>query len=894
MKRLFSWMLLVCLLAVAAPAARAEGADEITSSYDKQSYHVTVAKELWMSDGIDLRVTGLKENEDFTFSLRSPSKDETDWRGNFVATRWGYELVISRSNGKVSFQHERNIGSLSGFPAYPHAADMTCETEANGDLRIHISLETDNESLSGHETWPLDLITYYGRLRVVHGRMTLHHYPASVKMPEADSLTGGWRFVSASDGKRYDDMFISGDQVVFRRHDDLGGVYYAPRRITSAHRYWLHGDHFTWRVLEVGGQTVFSTDSGVNIVYQKTNETAEDYTLQYMSAGTPPCAALFGHDWHNYDDEFLTDLNSFVRYYEDVMVSDIGYKPTGGQRSRASDVRYEGRQIHHLDGEGTVTATYEWETSGLYHRVYLYQYQMKDGVRDSRRLIRVADMQKGRLLAPSPTPAPAATATPAPAPISVQAFKAVGKDPFSPSTITAYAGNHNRMSDGFSMAKDVTPSLNQIRYLKYSKSNAMMFVKNDLSVPARYRIYIYNSYSKEGLHVRLYGNNKKKAADLKIGAGHQEIQLVYTGAIQPGHRLYINLWEKDTDYSLGREMMICQDVFDAAAMKDEYSCAVADLENAAAPAVTPRPAAAAPSVTAAPETAAPAAAQPAAAAPSVTAAPEIAALPVIYAAPTATAKPAALPVIHAAPTATAKPAAPSVAAASAASILPTVSTGPAAIRPTAAAQASAWVPKGITAPPLQVAPVPKTPVPKTPVPATPTPQPLFFPVPGRSGCLQARVQTADATSWIVGRDPSAYTPDRMIDGREDTSFQFSTKKTRLGTMYLYFSFAGPVDLDEMWIKNGFWKFTDGHDQYTRNSRVKKMTIDFQYAGRTDFKDKKTVTLKDDKARRDWTVINLGGRKGVTRVRILIQDIYKGSRFKTDVCISEIMFVKKER
>ena len=95
------------------------------------------------------------------------------------------------------------------------------------------------------------------------------------------------------------------------------------------------------------------------------------------------------------------------------------------------------------------------------------------------------------------------------------------------------------------------------------------------------------------------------------------------------------------------------------------------------------------------------------------------------------------------------------------------------------------------------------------------------------------------------------------------------------------------------MKNGFWRITDGKDQYTRNSRVKKMSIDVRYAGEDGYTPLKTVSLKDDKARKDWKVIDMLGVRNVVSVRIRIDDIYKGSRYKTDVCISEIMFVQNE-
>ena len=168
----------------------------------------------------------------------------------------------------------------------------------------------------------------------------------------------------------------------------------------------------------------------------------------------------------------------------------------------------------------------------------------------------------------------------------------------------------------------------------------------------------------------------------------------------------------------------------------------------------------------------------------------------------------------------------------------------------------------------------------------------LLPIPGEAGVMQVPIARVDAASYIVGsKDPTAYAPFRMTDGEETTAFQFSTNTTPLGQAYLYFDFDGPVTLDELWMKNGFWKFTNGLDQYVRNSRVKKMTIFVRYAGSDDYQMIKDVTLKDDGGRKDWKVINMLGVQNVIGVRIRIDEIYRGSKFPTDVCISEIMFVQ---
>ena len=170
----------------------------------------------------------------------------------------------------------------------------------------------------------------------------------------------------------------------------------------------------------------------------------------------------------------------------------------------------------------------------------------------------------------------------------------------------------------------------------------------------------------------------------------------------------------------------------------------------------------------------------------------------------------------------------------------------------------------------------------------------LIPIQGRADYMAIPVAGVDATSYIEGSDPTAYMPFRMTDGEETTAYQFSTKVTKPGDAYLYFTFCSPSTVDELWIKNGFWKTTDGKDQYTRNCRVKDMTVEFRNSGGSAYEDPATVNLKDDKKRTDWTTVNLGRRRDVTGIRIRIDSVYEGSKYGNDVCISEIMFVKKTK
>ena len=71
-----------------------------------------------------------------------------------------------------------------------------------------------------------------------------------------------------------------------------------------------------------------------------------------------------------------------------------------------------------------------------------------------------------------------------------------------------------------------------------------------------------------------------------------------------------------------------------------------------------------------------------------------------------------------------------------------------------------------------------------------------------------------------------------------------------------------------------------------------MTVDFCYESDGDYRDGQKVTLKDDKKRKDWQVVELGRKTNVTSVRICVKSIYQGTKYKTDVCVSEVMFIQK--
>ncbi len=224
----------------------------------------------------------------------------------------------------------------------------------------------------------------------------------------------------------------------------------------------------------------------------------------------------------------------------------------------------------------------------------------------------------------------------------------------------------------------------------------------------------------------------------------------------------------------------------------------------------------------------------------------------------------------------------------------------------AAAETAGAAPQ-ITAAPLPAAGPSVSPAPSPTVSAAPEPmadpatessedrnQPAsvpdaYQPVEGYQGICQARISHIEAPYIIGKNDPKAYIPEKMTDGRDSTSWQFSTKKNKLKKTYIVITFSEPADISSLWIKNGSWRDDSKINPYTANSRIKDMDVRFRY-GDSEWKDKTAVRLSDDKSKADWQKIDLGEHTGVTAVQLCINSIYKGSKYSTDVCVTELMFI----
>ncbi len=152
---------------------------------------------------------------------------------------------------------------------------------------------------------------------------------------------------------------------------------------------------------------------------------------------------------------------------------------------------------------------------------------------------------------------------------------------------------------------------------------------------------------------------------------------------------------------------------------------------------------------------------------------------------------------------------------------------------------------------------------------------------------------ATSSDYITSSGGTTYPPRLMLDDDEETSWQISLSTTAVGSITAEFYFNSPVSVDELWIKNGFWRITKGLDQYIRNCRVHTFELSYRYAGKENYEGRESYTLADDGARVDWQRVNVGRHDQVRAIRMRIMSIYAGTKFREDVAISEIMFIRRQ-
>ena len=140
-----------------------------------------------------------------------------------------------------------------------------------------------------------------------------------------------------------------------------------------------------------------------------------------------------------------------------------------------------------------------------------------------------------------------------------------------------------------------------------------------------------------------------------------------------------------------------------------------------------------------------------------------------------------------------------------------------------------------------------------------------------------------------------FKPSNLIDGQSDTCWQVRLRNgMQLSDIFVDLILEKPCDVHQLWIKNGFWRYTKGYNQYVRNSRVKTLGVSVQTEGSSSFTQVGTFDLPNlphwsdtSKPDSDWLRFDLEGCERVVKVRLTILAIHKGNRYPNDIAISEV-------
>ena len=162
-------------------------------------------------------------------------------------------------------------------------------------------------------------------------------------------------------------------------------------------------------------------------------------------------------------------------------------------------------------------------------------------------------------------------------------------------------------------------------------------------------------------------------------------------------------------------------------------------------------------------------------------------------------------------------------------------------------------------------------------------------IPGETDRVMVDILRIDGSGFIRDKkDKWLYAPDKAIDGKEDTCWQFSVKKIKKEAP----SLAMIVDeqtVDEIWIKNGNRAVSKkGKDQYPLYARPKEIRVVISYD--EDKNDEMTFTLSEEKTD-GWEKLDTGRHEKVYDVWIFIQSVYKGTSKPANACLAEVMLVQ---
>ena len=150
-------------------------------------------------------------------------------------------------------------------------------------------------------------------------------------------------------------------------------------------------------------------------------------------------------------------------------------------------------------------------------------------------------------------------------------------------------------------------------------------------------------------------------------------------------------------------------------------------------------------------------------------------------------------------------------------------------------------------------------------------EPTNRPIPGR-------VTIAHASSCLGNFHNIKYKAENVLDGKSSTAWVEGSSGPGFEE-YIGIILPEEQAINEISIINGYNKRTKSGDRWLQNNRVKKFRIEIPGI------DKGILMPLEDT--RDWQTYSLREPVRTRYVKLIIEDVYYGTKWKNDTCISEI-------
>ena len=165
-------------------------------------------------------------------------------------------------------------------------------------------------------------------------------------------------------------------------------------------------------------------------------------------------------------------------------------------------------------------------------------------------------------------------------------------------------------------------------------------------------------------------------------------------------------------------------------------------------------------------------------------------------------------------------------------------------------------------------------------------------IPGETDRVMVGILRIDGSGWVKDRkDKYLYAPDKAIDEKSETCWQFSVKKGSGDKAWLAI-IVDEETVDEIWIRNGFRaKDKKGRDQYPLYARPKEIRVELYSSDEGSEPAVLQLTLPDENSD-DWVKLETGRQKNVYDVWIYVESVYQGTSKPNTACLSEVMLVQQ--